>query len=192
MRLIFYSFCIFIYFGGNNLFSQKLSFYKEDLKFYLDTNNFIVDGYYYLSNNDSSKVSQIIFYPFPTEADFGNVDSISVFDDTFKKEISFYKAKDNSGITFLLQMEGYGFRKIKIIYRQRLNNNIAKYILRTTQNWGKPIESANYILSVSDKIKIDSLSYPADSARVVNNKTIYYWSKKNFFPREDFIFYFSH
>jgi len=191
MRYFFYSFLALIIFSWNDLYSQKLSFYKEDLNFYINKNNFIVDGYYYLSNSDSSKVSQFIFYPFPTKPYFGNVDSISVFDDTFKKEISFIKAKDNSGITFPLQMESYGFRKIKIIYRQQLKNNIAEYILTTTKSWGKPLELANYKLFVSDKIKIDSLSYPADSSKFINNKHIYYWSKKNFLPQKDFIFYFK-
>jgi len=158
----------------------------------LDSNNFTVDGYYYLNNNDSSKISQFIFYPFPLEPYLGNVDSISVFDETIKKRIYFSKAKDNSGIIFPLQMEGYGFRKIKIIYSQQLKKNIAEYILKTTQTWGKPLESANYSLSVPDKIKIDSLSYAADSVKKINNKNIYYWSKKNFYPKIDFVFYFSH
>ncbi len=190
MRLYLFSFLVFLLFFCNSLYSQKLSFYKEDLKFSLETKYFTVDGAYYFSNSDSIKVKQIIFYPFPLAKELGNIDSISVYDSTERKVISFSKMNDNSGISFPLLMEGYGFRKIKIHYRQQLKGNMAEYILQTTKNWGKPLETANYSLCVPVNVKIDSLSYTADSIKHLGNKYIYYWTKKNFLPKKDFYFYF--
>lgn len=170
--------------------AQRTEFYKEDLHFYLEPNYFITEGFYYFSNNDSANNNHIIFYPFPTGNKYGKVDSVSVFDNTFKKEISFSQQKNNTGISFPLTLEGYGFRKIKIVYRQRLYGNIAEYILTTTKNWGKPLETANYSLTIPVKIRIDSLSYPADSVKFDNKRNTYYWNKKNFLPKENFMIYF--
>jgi hypothetical protein len=190
MRSLLFSFLTLIIFSSNNLFPQKLSFYKEDLKFTLDTNSFVVDGLYYFSNSDSVKISQFIFYPFPTDQTLGDIDSAIVYDSTFKKRIEFSRSKDNKGISFPLTMEGYGFRRIRIYYRQNLKGNMAKYILETTKNWGKPLEIANYTLTVPENIKIDSLSYAADSSKIIDKKNIYFWSKKNFLPQKDFLIYF--
>jgi hypothetical protein len=190
MRSYLFSFLVFILFSCNSLYSQKLSFYKEDLKFSLETKYFTVDGAYYFSNSDSVKIKQIIFYPFPVRKELGDIDSISVYDSTEKKEISFFNMSENSGISFPLLMEGYGFRKIKIHYRQQLKGNMAEYILQTTRNWGKPLETANYSLFVPDNIKVDSLSYIADSIKHPSHNNIYYWAKKNFLPQKDFYIYF--
>lgn len=192
MRSFIFSFFILIIFTGNSLFSQKLSFYKEDLKFQLDTNSFTVDGLYYFSNSDSVKISQFIFYPFPVDETFGTIDTALVYDSTLKKKIEFSRIKDNKGISFPLSIEGYGFRKIRIYYRQELKENKAEYILKTTQNWGKPLETADYTLTIPDKIKIDSISYPADKIIQINASLIYYWSKKNFLPQKDFLIYFKY
>lgn len=176
----------------NNLYSQKLSFYKEDLKFNIDTKYFSVDGAYYFSNSDSVKIKQIIFYPFPVAKELGNIDSVSVYDTTENKVISFSKMNDSPGISFPLLIEGYGFRKIKIHYRQQLKGNMAEYILQTTKNWGKPLETANYSLTVPRNLKIDSLSYITNSIQHLGNTNIYYWIKKDFMPQKDFNIYFSY
>jgi hypothetical protein len=176
----------------NEVRAQRLEFYMEDLNFCLDTNTFKVDGYYYLSNSDTAKTDQLIFYPFPQETGLGRVDSIMVYDEMERKELPVTSAKNNSGVSFPLSIEGLGFRKIRIVYRQSLKDHFATYILKTTQNWGKPLATANYTLTVPDYIKIDSLSYPADSVKVNHNIKVYCWNKKDFFPREDFNIYFNH
>jgi hypothetical protein len=178
-------------YAKNEIHAQRLDFYMEDLNFYLDTNSFKVDGYYYLSNSDTANINQLIFYPFPQKAGLGRVDTIIVYDEMMEKELVVTSAKNNSGVSFPLSVEGLGFRKIRISYRQSLKGNHAVYILKTTQNWGKPLATANYTLTVPDRIRIDSLSYIADSVNQSPGKKIYYWNKKDFSPREDFNIYFS-
>ena len=78
MRCFYYSFLIFSIFTSARLFAQQVSFYKEDLHFYLNGNSFITDGYYYFSNNDSLKINQLIFYPFPLGEPYGKVDSVYI------------------------------------------------------------------------------------------------------------------
>jgi hypothetical protein len=185
-------FSCMLWFGTHDkVHAQRIDFYMEDLNFYLDTNSFEVDGYYYLSNSDTAKTRQLIFYPYPQESGLGIVDTVRVYDEMEKKELLVTPAKDNSGVSFPLTIEGMGFRKIRIFYRQRLEGDHAVYILKTTQNWGKPLSTAVYTLTSPGYIKINALSYPPDSVKPGNDKNVYYWNKKDFFPSEDFRVQFS-
>ena len=179
------------FFSFGYIQAQKINFYKEDLNFYLDATHFTVEGYYYFSNSSSTEVTQIIFYPFPDKDNLGIVDSVSVYNTFTNKELSII-SKNNSGISFPIFIDRYGFVKLKIVYRQSLKGNFAEYILTTTKIWGLPLEMASYKLFVPDKIKIDSISYPADSVKTDKVRDIYYFNKKNFFPKKNFEIYFNY
>ena len=70
---------------------------------------------------------------------------------------------------------------INIAYTQTLlKNNV--YILRSTKSWGKPLQKAQYALTVHDSLSIESISYPTDSQK----DNVYYWEKQNFLPSKDF------
>jgi hypothetical protein len=189
--LVFLFFTLWL-FPKYELQAQKMDFYMEDLNFYLDTNYFVVDGYYYFSNNGSTRAEQLIFYPFPNGNDLGSIDSITVYDNIAQKELPFNVLDRNTGISFLLSIEGLGFRKIRIKYRQRIKKKFATYILTTTEKWGKPLETANYTLFVPDYIRIDSISYEANNMIQGNGKKIYSWNKKDFMPAENFNIFFNY
>jgi hypothetical protein len=189
--LVFLFFTLWL-FPKYELQAQKLDFYMEDLNFYLDTNYFEVDGYYYFSNGSTTKTEQLIFYPFPNGNGLGSIDSIAVNDNMAQKELPFKVLDKNTGISFLLSIEGLGFRKIRIKYRQTLKEKFASYILNTTEKWGKPLETANYTLFVPDYIRIDSISYEANNMIQGNGKKIYSWNKKDFMPAENFNIFFNY
>ena len=58
--------------------SQNIQFFREDLNFRLEENQFYVDGLYYFRNLTDQDVNRTLFYPFPADSIYGEVDSIFV------------------------------------------------------------------------------------------------------------------
>lgn len=186
INVVFIISCFFPLLG----FSQNLKFYREDLLFELKKNYFTVNGYYNFYNTEDKHIQQILFYPFPVDSLYGVVDSMSAID-IANKSMDVVVSKTADGLFFRVELGPYGVGKYKIYYRQQILKNKAEYILVTTQKWGIPFENAFYQLITPSTMEIISTSYQQDSIKHVKDKTIYYWTKKNFMPDRNMIFYFK-
>lgn len=171
-------------------FSQALQFYREDLKFEIRNGFFYVDGIYNFCNNGEKEIQQILFYPFPIDSLYGEVDSVNAFDAN-KKSFNIITNKTENGVFFNISLKPYGIGKYRISYRQKLLKNKAEYILVTTQKWGVPFDNVIYKLTTPANMKITSISYNPDSIKQIKDKTIYYWNKKDFMPDKNMIVYFD-
>jgi len=172
------------------VFSQYLQFYREDITFEIKDGFFYACGIYHFCNNGDKEIQRVLFYPFPIDSLYGEVDTINATD-LNAKSLNIIVNKTEKGFLFRVKLRPYGIGKYKISYRQRLLKNKAEYILLTTQKWGIPFESSAYRLVTPADMKVTSTSYIPDSVRQVNDKTIYYWSKKSFMPDKNMIFYFD-
>lgn len=168
------------------LFTQNLQFYREDLIFEIKNGYFRVDGIYNFCNNGDKEIQQLLFYPFPIDSLYGEVDSISATDWNAKSK-DIIISKTAKGFYFKIDIDGYGVGKYKITYRQKLLKNKAEYILLTTQKWGTPFENSCYKLITPPNLNITSTSYTPDSIKQINNIRVFYWNKKNFMPDKNFI-----
>jgi len=185
-KLILYCFLLF----SGNVFSQSLQFYREDISFEIKEAFFYVDGIYNFCNNGNKKIQQVLFYPFPLDSLYGEVDYVYVTDfNSGSKNI--ITNKSEKGFYFEINLAPYGINKYRISYRQMLLKNKAEYILLTTQKWGKPFENAIYKLTTPGSIKITSFSYTPDDTIQSGDKTIYYWNKKDFMPNSNMVFNFD-
>ncbi|MBI5541797.1 MAG: hypothetical protein HY951_17180 [Bacteroidia bacterium] len=172
------------------LYSQGLQFYKEDLTFEIKDNYLYVDGIYHFCNNGNKEINQILFYPFPVDSLYGNVDT--VFAANVKTDnVNIITNKSQKGASFKINIDAYGIAKYRIYYRQKIDKNKAEYILKTTQKWGKPFENVSYKLIVPVKLEITKMSYSPDSTQIFNEIRIYFWNKKDFMPDKNMEFYFK-
>lgn len=185
-RLFLFSLLFFPY----TVFSQNFQFYNEKITFEIKNNFFYVDGIYNFCNNGDKEIQKVLFYPFPIDSLYGEVDSINAFD-VNAKSANIIVSKTKKGMSFKIILSPYGVGKYSISYRQRILKNKAEYILTTTQRWGVPFENASYKLISPLNMKITSMSYIPDSTMQKNDNLIYYWSKKNFMPDKNMIFYFD-
>jgi len=170
--------------------SQSLEFFREDLIFEIKEGYFYVDGIYHFCNVSAEALETTLFYPFPKDSSYDRTDSISIENTNTQDPISFMKDKEN-GIYFKLSISPYGIEKYRIKYRQKINGHQAEYILTSTQSWKKPFEIVNYQLIIPKNIKIESLSYEADSVSIKKWKDIYYWQKRDFMPDRNMLIMFS-
>ena len=190
MKFIKSSILFILFLFPSFVFSQYLQFYREDITFEIKDGFFYVDGIYNFCNNGNKEIQQVLFYPFPIDSLYGEVDSINAIDVNAKSQNIIFN-KTAKGFLFKIGLNPYGIGKYKISYRQKLLKNKAEYILVTTQKWGTPFESSNYKLITSDTMRITATSYTADSTMQINGKKIYYWNKKDFMPDKNMIFYFD-
>ncbi|OFX27914.1 MAG: hypothetical protein A2033_01890 [Bacteroidetes bacterium GWA2_31_9] len=190
MRFLSLLIFIYVFFTSLIVHSQNLQFYREDLTFEIKDGFFYVDGIYNFCNKGDKEIKQILFYPFPKDSIYGNIDSIIAID-LNSKSINIISNKTEIGFYFKIELNSYGVGKYKISYRQKLLKNKAEYILLTTQKWDKPFDSANYKLITPAKMIMKSISYEPDSIKQINDNAIYFWYKKDFMPYQNMIFCFE-
>jgi hypothetical protein len=175
--MIFFS-CLSSHIQGQN----HVSFFEEHIDFQIDSNYFIINGIYSFYNNSNHSVNQRIIFPFADKTT--EIDSIRLLNLNSHKRTQF-KRLDNS-ISFDLNLDAKDTVDINIYYRQRISSE-NKYIITSTQSWGKPLEKAIYTLTTDKNQKIKSFSYEPDSLDSSHNKKIYFWRKNQFMPKLDFI-----
>lgn len=169
-----------------SIFSQGVKFFGEDITFRLDKEYFIVDGIYWFFNESDKPVEKIIFYPFPTDSDAGEVDSIRIYNISEKREEITLEISDN-GLRYLSMMAASDTTIYRIGYKQKVRSECVKYILTSTAEWNRPLEWARYKLITDDKTEINKFIYEPDRLYKIDNEIIYYWEKRNFLPEFDFV-----
>jgi len=170
-------------------FSQKISFFREDLDFRLSKEIFEVDGLYFFRNNTQQKIRQMLFYPFPDIEKYGEIEYISVSREN--DTTSMLATQSAHGALFKVLINPGEEVAYRIKYGQKIKSNTAKYIITTTQKWEKPFELANYSLQFPEEILLDSISIVPDSVMKNPEITRYFWHRKNFMPVCDFDFFFQ-
>jgi len=169
-------------------YGQRASFIKEDITFRLDSIHLNVEGYYWFCNDSPTDIASEIFYPFPYT--YGEmIDSIRIFNISQGHKHS-YQLEGYSGLSFNFYIAGHDTALFQIGYRQKLSKDSAVYILKTTQDWGKPLIHAEYKLLVPETFVIKHFSYPPNKSYEIQHEKIYYWEMNDFMPDRDMIFCF--
>ena len=174
-----------------SLLSQNVQFYKENLSFSLTKTEFSVDGLYYFRNNNPDTVKQLLVYPFPQRPglqDIKNVKANSLHPEV--KGSALVNFNDNAA-TFRLTVFPFDTAIVHISYLQSISGNYAEYILTTTQKWGNPFEKADYTLQLPINLRVDSLSYDADSILITDGYLYYKFHYEDFMPQKNFSVFFS-
>lgn len=171
---------------STSIFCQGVKFFGEDITFRIDKEYFIVDGIYWFFNETDKPAEKIIYYPFPTDYANGEVDSISIYNISERREEIALEMRD-SGLRYLLMIASNDTAIYRIGYRQRVRNGCVKYILTSTAEWDRPLEWAKYKLIADDKAEIDQFSYEPDRLYDLDNEKIFFWGRTNFLPEFDFV-----
>lgn len=165
------------------ILKAEILFYREDIDFTIDQDTFIVNGDYFFQNNQDRTVKSLLEYPFPQDSLMSEVFDVSV-EVNGKNQI---KKNDQNRLIFNLEILGLDSLICQISYKQIMNGNAARYILKTTRYWDKPLNIVNYRLQISREVEIQYFSYYPDSFEIDENNQYYYWKKSNFYPDKDFI-----
>lgn len=172
--LIFLSLFFSLYLKAQN----PIAFTEEYIDFRITLDYFETNGIYYFENTSSQYQEAYISFPLGVKAD--SVEVVRVYSLSGNHEIMY--SKRDMSIYFTIKIQPKDFLAVNILYRQPVQTE-NRYILLSTQTWGKPLNIANYSLNVDKDIRIKEFSYSPDSL----SQDIYYWRKRNFMPEKDFI-----
>jgi hypothetical protein len=175
---------------SNSLTSgQEIHFVKEDITFHLSRESFVVDGYYWFYNPSRVLTERLIYYPFPVVGKSSAVDSVDIFDitDGTQPKIS---DRTETGLSFVLALTGHDTALYHIAYRQKICDDSAVYILRSTQAWNRPLEYAEYKLVIEDSTVVTGFSYEPVKRYDIEGKQIFLWRRTDFMPDRDFVVHF--
>jgi len=166
---------------NQNLPSVRLpvEFFKEKIKISCDDEEIRVEATYYLRNLSNGILFMTIKYPFP-------VDEHHPFPYQIKVE-NYRFWKDKSNIYWKMRLQPKEEKSIKILYKQRVYNKSATYIVSTTQYWGRPIEKADFVISVPIDWKKVKISYPTDKLEIRGNRKLYLIAQEKFFPTKEIV-----
>ncbi|MCD4696641.1 MAG: hypothetical protein K8S16_10425 [Bacteroidales bacterium] len=181
----------FFLFCGTLSFTQNLQFFKEKLDFTITNTEFTVDGIYFFRNNTQDTIRQYLLYPFTQNPELGEVTSIkgnSIYPEMKNPVIVNF---DQKAARFKLLVYPNDTAVVRIIYKQAITNNKAEYILTSTKAWNRPLEQADFTLKIPIKVKIEELSYDADSLLIKHDHLLYKWYFKDFMPPKNFFVSFS-
>jgi len=133
-------------------------FTSERIDVHVYPDDIQVDGYYFYKNPFPFPVVQGFAIPFPVDKDHPEPLEVRVERLTPEKEdIRLRHGFGNPG--FEVSFSAHEEVEIGVSYRQKSEGMNATYILKTTQPWGRPLESGVYTL-YPHGVMIESSSYP--------------------------------
>jgi hypothetical protein len=138
-----------------------------------------VMGDYHFQCAGPSPLTARILYPFP-------LDSLHAWPDSIALPGHAYTAGD-SGILFNLRFQPGKEDSFHVFYRQPLRGRLARYIVTTTQRWGRPIDRAQFSVTVPAALRNVRLSYLPDRTERRDSLVTYSFARKGFMPSEDVI-----
>ena len=160
---------------------RDIRFFEEHIDFSIDPNYFCVNGIYSFQNRGNQGINQQIIFPVAGEAT--GIDSIRITNLYSGRKIDF--SRKGHFIRFAVYLPVNDTVDVNIFYRQKTAAK-NKYIITSTQSWGKPLKTAIYTLETDSDLKIKSFSYSPDSMKEFKDKKIYLWEKHDFMPEHDF------
>lgn len=176
---------IFILLIATNIFAQSPDFFRERIEIGIHHNACDVTGTYYLKNSSEQDMMRMFYYPVVVNDQIDFPDSVRV-----TKRISGDKIKyivSERGVSFTLNIPAKSIIVIDVYYHQKISGNAFEYILLTTKNWHKPLDFAEYQITIPADMKITQISYPFKKAFLKNGRSVYTLEKKDFEPDKNII-----
>ena len=179
MRLVF----IVLGLSAVTIMVQPLSFARERIEISVINNLSWVKGTYHFVNHGPLDVRRSISYPFSFAHHQSKPLSISIRDLNDQILIPFTKLSES--VLFSLEIPGNREKIFQVVYCQAVPDSTFEYILTTTQVWHKPLEHAEYVVTLHDGYQLKSISLPYDYKNMRGDSTTYYITRENFMPEKN-------
>jgi len=147
-----------------------------------------VRGFYYFRNTTPSTVERKLFYPFPDYegASYPEAIRVSCYSDLMQGEAVVLKEL-RRGITFPITIAPSSTQLIRVDYTQHSEVGRGVYITTTTSAWKKPLERAEFVVSLPNSLCLTELSYPVERIRRGDTGITVDIRYDDFMPDEDLV-----
>ncbi len=138
-----------------------------------------VRGMYHFTCSAKEPLVAALFYPFPFDSTHLYPDSIDIRQHGFQRQ--------DSGVSFRMRFQPGAEDSFFAYYRQPLRANCATYIVTTTRKWKRPIDLAQFRVTVPVVFEDVKLTFKPDSAVRSDSTVSYFFTRKKFYPDRDVI-----
>ncbi|MBP6875596.1 MAG: hypothetical protein KBD56_05955 [Candidatus Eisenbacteria bacterium] len=168
-------------------FSFPLLFDSEEIHLRVQSDSLIVDGTYRLICN-LGKGTTYIVYPFPTDPRMGAATPVRMeirAPGGEWKRVSCSALPRGAGLRCRVPLLAKDTLELHAVYRQKLMENYARYIVTSTRAWGRPLRSALFLVTLPEGMELFGASYPF--APDGENLNRYRFLAENFWPEKDIV-----
>lgn len=165
--------------------AQKADFYREELRFAVDSQWFYIQGDYFFARASESVAEQKIGFPVP-EGTMELIDTFSVYNYQSQQYVS--TGRGRSGFNFNVSFAQHDSIVLHIRYRQRITDSSLRYIITSVQAWGKPLRYAAYSLEVPHYAEVSGFSLGDPHIFTTEKSRVYMWERYHFMPITDISF----
>jgi hypothetical protein len=166
----------------SSLGQQGMVFAREHISIVLDGASIAVDGAYVLRNPTPHDLVRSLLYPFPVDSTHPFPDSISVWQN--QKTVTF--ARSGDGVIFSVAVAAQQSAVFRVVYTQRCLDNSGCYILTTTSAWKRPLESAEFEVTLAAGVELEWTAYELTPAGNDEGRRTYGLTQQQFMPEQDF------
>jgi hypothetical protein len=170
------------------ILAQDASFTRQSVNMKIDKGHLLISGMYFVSG--PAEESSSISFPFPFGVNYGEIDSLHIYD-VVKSDFITFDKKVRKSVTFTLDFDNKGKSMIQIYYRLKLLGNKAEYPFREDEVDFAKLDKACFYLIAPTEMNVRNFTYlPKDTIDAGLN-VVYYWEMHDFKPEQNFEFRFA-
>ena len=170
-----------------------LRFDRERIEIRVASGRIQVQGLYHYTNTSRLPAVLTLRVPFPVDNEHPQPETYSLYeasaDGRALAEIPLIVRGDD--IRFRLLFRPGEGKWVRLDYIQPTHVRNGRYLLTTTRPWRRPIGLAAYVLHLPQDFELTSSNYPLGDSHVAGHEKVYRFSRKDFFPVEDWEFAWS-
>jgi len=176
---------------------SPVHFAREEIAMDVRSGTLEVRGVYHFTCSAKEPLVASLFYPFPLDSTHLYPDSIEVrmpndaapltlaLSQREREGVRVSFVRQDSGVSFRMRFQPNAEDSFFAYYRQPLKVNSATYIVTTTRKWKRPIDLAQFRVTVPADLKDVSLTFKPDSVVTSDSTVSYFFTRKKFFPDKD-------
>jgi hypothetical protein len=180
---------------------SPVHFAREEIGMDVRPGTLEVRGVYHFTCSAKEPLVASVFYPFPLDSTHLYPDSIELRTPSVDRQTPSPRIPDSElrrsdfGVrSFVRQDSGVAFRmrfrpeaedSFFAYYRQPLKANSATYIVTTTRKWKRPIDLAQFRVTLPASFEDVNLTFKPDSVTKSDSAVSYFFTRKRFYPDKD-------
>ena len=162
--------------------ATSCTFAAEEVTITLTPGKARVRGTYTFYNGGGEDASLTVAYPFAAGEALGPAENVAVCDGA-GRDVPFARA--DGKVSFDVAVPAGGRADVVVAFEQPCSAHSFTYILTTTRAWGRPLESARFVVEAPPSFGPVASTYPleplADDGAIIK----YGFTRENFYPEEE-------
>ena len=170
--------------------SLPVQFDSEIVRIFVEEDSLRIDGLYRLVCRDTSSIIPPLFYPDPADSLLGDARTLLLEARCAGEEwqsLPLIEHPQRPGVRWRFPQVGCDSVDVHTVYRQARWANYGRYIVTTTQAWGRPLRHARFEVYLPAGARPVDFSFPF-RRQEASNAVYYLFEADDFLPDRDIRF----